>query len=86
MLKIIARIPPKWSLPVVAIPPMIEERIERIPIARIGEKSIFPKRNQTFLENKLRYGSVIEEMNFPNFVNLAPGIQVMKIEIKHKTV
>ena len=38
------------------------------------------------IEKKLRYGSVIDEMTFPNFVNFAPGIQVMKIEIRQRTV
>ena len=63
-----------------------DESIERIPIARMGEKSMLPKRNQPLLENRFKYGSVILEINLPNFVNFAPGIQVMKIEIKHKTV
>ena len=72
--------------PVVVIPPRIEETRERIPIARIGEKSMFPKRNQPCREKTLKYGSVMEEMIFPNLVNFAPGIQVIKIEIRQSIV
>ena len=50
--RIIARMLPKWILPVVAMPPIIDERMERIPIARIGEKSMFPTRNHPLLEKR----------------------------------
>jgi hypothetical protein len=84
MFKMSARIPPKYSLPLVVMLPRIDDKSERSASAIIGEKSILPKRSQVIFENSLRYGSVMEVMNLPNLVNLAPGIQVIKIAIIHK--
>ncbi len=47
---------------------------------------MFPKRSQPLLEKSLKYGSVMAVINLPNLVNFAPGIQVIKIAIKHKIV
>ena len=77
-----ARMVPKWSMPEEVMPPKIEDSSDSIAIAIIGEKSILPNLSQPLREKKLRYGSVIEEMNLPNLVNFAPGTQLIKIEMR----
>ena len=50
-----------------------EFAITSAPIARIGEKSMFPmRRKPNFLKSPM-YGSQIAVITCPNFVNLAPG-------------
>ena len=47
---------------------------------------MFPKRSQPYHEKSFKYGSVMAVTNLPNLVNFAPGIQVIKIAIKQKSV
>lgn len=72
--------------PVDCIPPSIEEMSESIPIEIIGEKSILPKRSHPYFEKKFMYGSQTLEINFPNRVNFAPGIQVIIMSTKQSRV
>ncbi len=77
MLIIAARIPPSEIVPVEIILPRIELASHKIASASTEEKSRLPKTSLPFFEKILRYGSVIEDRIFPNFVNFAPGNQVI---------
>ena len=83
---IAASIPPKKIRPVSVIRLKIVVSKERIPIARMGEKSMLPILSLPLFEKRFRYGSQIDERNFPKAVNFAPGNQVRIMLITHNIV